>query len=127
MNRLLKAILRAVWRLTTPIRRPVVRKLDGHVVALLVQAIRGPILERLDAVPWHEDGLPPSSRPEPRLQEMSLAINGLIREVVRLQMQVEVLQQSIDDASLARGGLTVVGGEEAHGADPMAEERLRVG
>lgn len=147
MKRLLSAILRGCWRRTAPLRRPLARKLDGHLVTVMAYAVRGPILERLEvlsrlehslqalprlehslqALPRLEHSLQALSILESQLQEMSLALNALIREVVRLQMQIEALEPAGDESGLVRGGLTVVGGEEADGFDPMAQEQSRVG
>ena len=52
--------------------------------------------------------------------EANLLLDGLVREVARLQMQIESLRESIDEFGTGRS-LTVVGDEDA-GVDP-AEQR----
>jgi hypothetical protein len=71
MKRLMKRILNAAWRSTEPIRRPILRKLENFL----------------------RRALQPT---EYALQnETDVLMDHVIRELVRLQCQVEVLQQTI--------------------------------
>jgi hypothetical protein len=85
MARMLKRLLRPLWRLTLPVRRPLVGRLHahaGHVVTAAIGASAAPLAEafaaRVDA-----DGL-------------HLALDSVVRELVRLQMQVDVLRQALE-------------------------------
>jgi hypothetical protein len=75
MNRLIKKVVRTLWRTTAPIRRPLVSAFDQHLVQLLQPV-----------VVYRE----PSA-------EVELALRSVVRELGRLQMQVQGLQQQIDD------------------------------
>src|SRR5262245_42806844 len=99
MKRLLRKMVRPFWRMSAPVRRPLIRKFDHHMTQLLRPlASQSPILP--PAVPANLD----------------LALNSVVRELARLQVQVEILQQQIDDLQSSdrdgarpEGGLSVVG------------------
>jgi hypothetical protein len=113
MKPLLKKLARSLWRISAPVRRPVIRKFDHHMIQLL-----GSCSPYADA-PANLD-LPLSSVVSElaRLQiapaNLDLALSSVVRELARLQIQVELLQQQIDD--LQSSG--------RHGARP--ESRLSV-
>lgn len=75
MKRLLKSLLKKTWGLTEIVRRPVRRKLD----ALLGGAIRDPIAQHLHALNISH-------------HEMNITLNSCVREIARLEMQVEDLR-----------------------------------
>ncbi len=75
MKILFKKLARSLWRISAPVRRPVIRKFDHHMMHLL-----GSFSQRAE-VPAHLD----------------LALSSVVRELARLQIQVEILQQQIDD------------------------------
>jgi hypothetical protein len=75
MKRLFKDLARTLWRISAPISRPVIRKFDHHMMRLF-----GAVSLRSDA-PGNLD----------------LALSSVVRELARLQMQVEILQQQIED------------------------------
>ncbi len=75
MNRLFKKLARALWPILAPVSRPFVRKFDNHMMRLF-----GAVSLRSDA-PGNLD----------------LALSSIVRELARLQIQVETLQQQIDD------------------------------
>ena len=94
MKRLFKKLARTLWRISAPVSRPVMRKFDLHMMRLF-----GAVSLRTDA-PGNLD----------------LALSSVVRELARLQIQVEILQQQIDDLqSMDREGsrsesrLSVVG------------------
>ena len=94
MKRLFKKLARTLWRISAPVSRPVIRKFDLHMMRLF-----GAVSLRADA-PGNLD----------------LALSSVVRELARLQIQVEILQQQIDDLqSMDREGsrsesrLSVVG------------------
>ncbi len=94
MKRLFKMLARTLWRLSAPVSRPVIRKFDQHMIEIL-----GSSSLRIDA---------PAN--------LDLALSSVVRELARLQIQVESLQQQIDELdSSGRAGarpesrLSVVG------------------
>lgn len=122
MKRVAKAIGRTCWRATGPVRRPIARKFQGTITRLVTQAlhehIAGPVLPRLDelraAAKNHELGLN-LARHEVNMQgvETNLALDSLVREVARLQLMIEALQQAVEERAAAPGdGLSVVGAED---------------
>jgi hypothetical protein len=64
--------------MSAPIRRPLIRKFDHHMMHLV-----GPLM------------LPPPPPAVPA--DLDLALNSVVRELARLQAQVEILQQQIED------------------------------
>jgi hypothetical protein len=76
MKRLFKKLARTFWLISAPVRRPVIRKFDHHMMQLLR----------------------PFSPPHPELPaNLDLTLSSVVRELARLQIQVEILQQQIDD------------------------------
>jgi hypothetical protein len=75
MKRVLKQLARSLWRISAPVRRPAIRKFDQHMTQLL-----GCFSPR-DDVPAN----------------VELALRSVVRELGRLQVQIEILQQQIDD------------------------------
>ena len=71
MKRLVKRALKAVWRSTEPLRRPILGKLENFLRRALQPT---------------ESGL---------LNETDVLMDHVIRELVRLQHQVETLQQTV--------------------------------
>lgn len=115
MKRFLKTVARSGWRLTGPIRRPIGRKVDAklsRVVATTVDSvvrehIQTQLHPRLDALEqnvWHGRG-----EVNAHATETNLTLDSLVREIGRLQMQVEVLQQMLSERTGSAGGLAVVG------------------
>jgi len=121
MKGLFKRFLKAIWRATAPLRRPVMRKIDNHVDRLFSRALDANVLPvALDVRKQLEQLLPATLDVRRHLEntiiehtyETNLALNSLVREMIRLQMQVEVLQQSIDDTAMQAKGLSIVGERE---------------
>ena len=92
MKRLFKQPARILWRITGPLRRPLIRKFDRHLLQLF-----GSVAVHCNAP-----------------ADLELTLSSVVRELARLQLQVEALQQQIDDL-------------EARGRDgARAESRLSV-
>ena len=94
MKRLVKNFARNLWRMSAPVSRPVISRFDLHMLQLLSS-----VSLRADAA-----------------SNIDLAINSVVRELARLQIQVEVLQQQIEDLrsneraiSRPDTGLSIVG------------------
>jgi hypothetical protein len=120
----LKSAARRIWRLTAPVRRPVVRKFDERLNRLVSAALQAhrPVLQLQVAPPdlsqiesaIHD--MAASLRmarqvSEHHASEANLLMDNLLREVVRLQMQVEALSEQVDELRSA-GPLAVVGPEQ---------------
>ena len=75
MKRLFKKLARTLWRISAPVSRPVIRMFDQHMMHILHSSSL-----RVDA-PGNLD----------------LALSSVVRELARLQIQVEILHQQIDD------------------------------
>jgi hypothetical protein len=112
MNAIVKRLFRASWRKLAPVRQPILRKYDRHLLALLTPQIEtsvrqtlGDMLDERVSAPLREVSRRSSENLE-RIgafceastragHETDLVLNSLVREVVRLQMQVEYLQQLV--------------------------------
>jgi hypothetical protein len=79
MKRLVKKLGRTLWSISSAIRMPIVRKFDEHMMQLLRASYR------------------PSEVPP----DLELALSSVVRELARLQMQIEILQQQVDDLQLS--------------------------
>ena len=87
MTRHIKGLLGKLWRGTDPIRRPIRRKID----AVLGGAIRDPIAQHLHALNVSH-------------HEMNIALNSCVREIARLELQVEELRFQLADRHHADRG-----------------------
>jgi hypothetical protein len=85
MKKLAKRGLKAIWRMMEPLRRPVLRKLENFMRRCLVNSDLGPT------------------------NETDVLMDHVVRELVRLQCQVEALQQTILDSIPAREGPAIAG------------------
>jgi hypothetical protein len=90
MKHLLKRLLKAIWNLTSPARRPLTRKLEAMIARSMPAS--------------------PACRVS---EETGLLMDLLVRELVRLQKHVDQLHESIEDLAPARTGLAVVGDDQA--------------
>jgi hypothetical protein len=94
MKRLIRKLARSLWRMSAPVRQPVIHKIDRHLLQLL-----GTVSPRADSA-----------------TNIDLAMNSVVRELARLQIQVEILQHQIEDLrsnapkiSRPETGLLIVG------------------
>ncbi|WP_422926421.1 hypothetical protein [Singulisphaera sp. PoT] len=102
MKGLIKAIVKKAWQFTRPIRRPFVRKIHAHLT------------QCMEAV----------QRPHPIVvvsDESIVLMDQVVRELVRLQRQVDTLQQSLDAMADERAHPAIAGELE------LMSERLRAG
>ena len=114
MKRMFKSIARAMWAGIGPVRRPLVRKFH-----LVMNDRHRSVVEEIDQRVAHHL----HSRhqfAESTLQELNLVLDSMVRELTRLQAQVEVLQQQIEEQStgapVVRFGII----EEDDDCDPSA-------
>ncbi len=91
MKRLFKLPFKVAWRLTRRVRRPFVRRLD-HLIRR--NAVQPPPQVHVHC------GVP---------EETNLVMDHMVRELVRLQIQVNRLQQAIEDLVPASTSLSLIG------------------
>jgi hypothetical protein len=107
---LLKRSLRALWRALAPIRRPIVRKAEARLGAFLEATVRPLVAEELERrvhpsldataavvrenIGRTEDVVQFLRR---SAQENTLLLDSLVRELIRVQLQLEALQQHVHD------------------------------
>ena len=90
MKRLLKSLVTKVWVWTAAVRRPLVHKFEQKLERMLGDRVRDPIAHHLHTLSVSH-------------HEMNIALNSCIREIARLEMQVEELRLELArdrDASL---------------------------
>lgn len=108
MKKIIKMVLRAMWRLTSPARRPFVRKIEAILRRCNIQSSAhvNPTCVHFACEVTEETGL---------------LMDHLIREVVRLQVRIEILQQSVEDLTpLAKGLVVARDIEEKEDVQPSA-------
>lgn len=91
MKTLLNRGFKKLWGWSAPLRRPIARKVDGHLHAATSRTIQEQVTPALDRV---ETALQVSHE---ITRDMDRALNSLVRELARLQMQVEILEQSMKE------------------------------
>ena len=91
MKRLLKLPLHFVWRITAPLRRPIARSLRDFLTRIHREAIAQDMQAQQDLL---NSVLPQLRRQDQVLTEMSLCLDSMTRELVRLQLQVEALTET---------------------------------
>lgn len=96
MKQLIKKIAKAAWRGTRPIRQPFLRKFEAYLSRCL--------------------------RPTEQLlaHETNTLMEHVVRELVRLQRQVDHLQQTVEELAPESGNLAIAGGI-------APEEKLKAG
>ena len=107
MKRMIKKLLRAVWNRTSFLRRPILGRFANHLVALETrvarEAVLPPILDRIDGM---NQGF--HHKLDDFAHETNLLLDGLIREIARLQSRIETLEASIDESRVSQTTLTLV-------------------
>ena len=96
MKRLVKKVAKALWRGTLPIRRPFLHKFENYLSRCL--------------------------RPTEQLlsDETNTLMEHVVRELVRLQRQVDYLQQTVEELTPESGKLAIAG-------EIAPDEKLRAG
>jgi|GEM_PF-7069804 len=108
IKRMLKPVARMLWRGTSPIRRPLVRKFNNKVGTLMHEQISSisSMQDRLSrdihaALEHHRHYHEQKAREvQPVIQELNLVLDGVVRELTRLQNQVEILHQRIEEQAV---------------------------
>ena len=122
MKRLLKQMARRLWRMSAPVRRPLIRKFDHHMMQLRILFLGVDVPSDVELALSNFVTSTPGSKYSRQYQsgseqcltrsgqapgspaDLDLALNSVVRELGRLQMQVEALQQQIDDLAVERPG-----------------------
>jgi hypothetical protein len=117
MKSLIKRSLRAAWRALAPLRRPIARRVEARLAAFLEATVRPMVVEEierrvrpsLDATRsvvrenfGRTDDVVQFLRRS--AQEDTLLLDSLVRELTRLQLQVEALRQIVDDRDAMSDG-----------------------
>ncbi|HMB05522.1 MAG TPA: hypothetical protein VKP69_17530 [Isosphaeraceae bacterium] len=110
MKRMIKSIARAGWAGIGPVRRPLVRKFH-----LLMNDRQRSVVDEVDQrVAQHLGTI------EPFVQELNLVLDSMVHELTRLQAQVEVLYQKIEEQSTGAPVVRFGTIDEADDCDPYA-------
>jgi hypothetical protein len=80
-----------------------------------------PILDRIDGMNWALH-----VKVDALSSDVSLVLDSVVRELARLQMQVEALEEALREARSDRGGLALVDADPAV-EDAEAEGRMLAG
>lgn len=96
MRHWIKRPLKAAWSRTSFIRRPVRARVDrflhAAVVVPVTQGTTGP--DRISNLELHAQAM--SQRLELIQHDLNLTLNDLVREVTRLQIQLEAIEERIE-------------------------------
>lgn len=90
LSAIARAPFKLLWRLTRPIRRPMVAKFDDRIVRLVGADFRA-LSEQVDRLSLQVADA--NSRHLDAVREMNLFVEGLVREVARMQTQILTLTQ----------------------------------
>ena len=139
MKRLVKLMVRPFWRMTRPIRTPLMNRFDDRVTRLVSGTVNArmlpeliePLAVALRRLERIEDSLARADRTAMALsEEVDLVLNGVSREIFRLQTQLEHLQTTLArDGRGASGSLSIVdqSGSESPVLRGNHPERSKVG
>jgi hypothetical protein len=140
MKRIIALVYAGLWRMTAPVRRPIAARFDSRISRVVSNTVNTrmmpSLMDGLDLIGLRlarmESNLERAERAATHMtEEIDVVLNGLSREIFRLQAQVEVLQKTLrDDARSASSNLSIVNeaGEESPLRRPSAAtERSRVG
>jgi hypothetical protein len=125
MRWIVRVISNILWLMTGPVRRPLATRFDDRVSLIVSNTVNTrmmpQIVEALAMSAQRQERIEESlTRAEASasnmIDEIDLVLNGLSREIFRLQAQVELLQRTLgDDPRAADNGLSIVdaSGEES--------------
>ena len=106
MKRIFRLLAKLIWRMSAPVRRPLLARFDAHVAELIGGTVNARIMPELIkplAISLHrleriEDSLARADHAASAMaEEVDMVLNGLSREIFRLQSQVEMLQRLVND------------------------------
>jgi hypothetical protein len=127
MKALLKAIVRPFWNLLRPLRRRIATRFDQHLTHLVTVALQehvlGSTLPRFDLMAENLRQVETTvkigrSVSENMAADTNILLDSVVRELARLQMQVEALHDALDELR-GNEGLALVVGEQV--------ERMKAG
>ncbi len=134
MKRIIRSVAKALWRMSWPARRPFVARLDARVSRLIAGTIEARLITsiaessaRLERIERTIDRADRAAAV--MVEEMDVVLNGLTREVFRLQAQVERLQRGLGEAGRPDPNVLSIldGTSEDDNAHEEAVDRARVG
>lgn len=100
MKRLFKGVGKTIWRATGFVRRPLSRRMSRFIA----EAVSGQAAEVAQAV--HVSRCSADALAE----ETNLLLDSVVRELARLQRQVETLREAVDQGrASSHGGLALAG------------------
>jgi hypothetical protein len=97
MKRMIKGLLRACWRATAPIRRRVSPLLSGFIA----EAVGGQFAEVNQAI--HVTRCATLAVAE----DTNLVLDSVVRELARLQRQIEILREVVEEGQAVEGRLAL--------------------
>lgn len=124
MKRVLKGVLKTLWRLAAPVRRPVSSRLARRQQQIIAATLREEVvphlvlvrsvLERIEQDRGQLQTIEHAINvtrclADARAEEANLALDSHVRELSRLQRQVAELQQCVEDGTSWRDRLGLVG------------------
>jgi hypothetical protein len=136
MKRIIQRFMGPFWKASRPIRRPLMSRFDARVVRIVSATIEdrmlAPILETLSETEARlkriEELLIRADRSASTLaEEVDLVLNGLTREIFRLQAQVESLRKGEEEVVTGLTLLVESAAEPAPRSEVAPAERSRVG
>lgn len=135
MKRLIKRAAKGAWNLTGPLRRPIMRRVDAKLQRVISNAVVSSrdatgvspesLRHHIDATERAFEHLQYSlgalhHKTDQASTEIDIVLNTLVREIARLQQQVDALHDAVDAATSNRAiGLAVVADSE-----PMTPARV---
>jgi transposase len=117
MKSMIKRMLRAAWKGLAPLRRPIARRVEARLAAFLEATVRPMVVEELERrvrppldattsvvrenIGRTEDVVQFLRR---SAQEDTMLLDSLVRELTRVQIQIEALRQIVDDRAATLDG-----------------------
>jgi hypothetical protein len=100
MKRIIKSIARRVWRALDPLRRPLLRKFTYQVNRSVIPDVEDRLDRHTKVVLGRLEPIEARCKyAEAFVQELSLVLDSMVRELTRLQSQVEGLHERIEELS----------------------------
>jgi hypothetical protein len=140
MQRIFALPLKMFWRITGPVRRPLLKRFDARVSRLVSDTVNARMMPTLvealaasgDRLERIERSIASADRTATNLaEEVDLVLNGLSREIFRLQTQLDLIQRRLEEDSRSSvNGFSIINesGDPAPMHRPSASaERSRVG
>jgi hypothetical protein len=102
VKRMMKSVARAMWKRSGVLRRPLSRKFQALMHEHVSRHFHVALENSTVALQQHTTVVlqqHTAKEVQPIIQELSLVLDGVVRELTRLQNQVEMLHQRIEEQS----------------------------